>query len=177
MVYYHSHSRINCCLPSVHLARRSSDGFYERCKKICVVTRIFGLQHHSQPLQAQACVYMLGRQILKETRSQAVILYEDQVPQFDHLWVIFIHKFLTRHLLSDCFWSNVYMNLCTRTTRARITHLPKIIPLGMRQYSFSCYVLLPNSSGLVIGSQLVLVISPKNGYIKSLLRQLIHCSQ
>ncbi len=177
VVHYHPNSRVNCSLSSVHLARCSSSSLYKRHKKICVVTRVFGLKHHDQPLQSHARIHMFGRQMLKSARSQAVVLHKYQIPQFNHLRMALIHKCLTRHLLPRCLWSNIYMNLCTRTTRTGIAHLPKVVLLGKRQNLLSCYVLLPNGPSLLIGSQLVLLISSKNGHIQPLVRQLIHCSQ
>ena len=67
------------------------------------------------------------RKRFKTAVCLAVVLHENDIPDFNHLRIIFVDEFTTGHFSLFLRCARVYMDLCTGTTWPRISHFPEIL--------------------------------------------------
>ncbi len=70
---------------------------------------------------------MFGREVNQRAVSQAVVLHEHQVPNFNDFRIVFIDKVTAVYLFAGFLVAYVNVDFGARSTRARLTHLPEIV--------------------------------------------------
>ena len=155
MVRNHAHSDIGLLIYSVFASADSADFLEHRLEHIRVVIRGLALYRTNQTLEAHTGVNHLHRQRLQRTVRLAVVLHEHDVPNLNHLRMIFVHQFATGDAVTLVERTAVHMYLRARTAGTGITHLPEIIVLVAVQNMVCRQVFCPNSGRLVITRQTV----------------------
>lgn len=121
------------------------DGFKYVREEVCVVVAPVVHQHRCNPLQTHTSVNALCRQLNQATVFLALILHENIVPDFKHIWIVHIHQICTLPTTNA-----IVMNLGGWATWSGITHLPEIVFHVERQDPVIGQILLPDFFGLLI---------------------------
>ena len=141
--YPHRH----IALLSAALIRHARDGlnfFNQRTENIRVIVRLHTLECHAQALEAHTGVDVLGSQRNKRPISLALKLHEHIIPHFNHLRMVIVHQRLAIHLAALLVGTDIDVDFRTRTTRTRISHLPKVVFLIAAQDAVFRNAHLPN---------------------------------
>ena len=153
MVGNHTHGDVRLLIVAVLLACYVSDGFQYRLEHVGVVVGGLSLQCAHQSLEAHAGVDNLGGKPFQAAVCLAVELHEHEVPDFNHLRVVFVHQLAAGYFALLFFRTGVHMDFRTRTARSRITHFPEVIVFVAIQNVVFRQELLPVRSGFVVAFQ------------------------
>ena len=163
MVGNHAHGNVNLLLFvlafTIQSGRRceaiflSTDCFYlldDWLEDIRVIVTVLVLQHANKALEAHARINDVHRKRFKTAVCLAVVLHENDIPDFNHLRIIFVDEFTARHFSLFLRCARVYMDLCTGTTWPRISHFPEIIMLVSIDDMVSRDMLCPVRCSLIV---------------------------
>ena len=148
-----THRDIDLLVLTVFASADSADTTQHRLEDIGVVVRGLTLDRTYQTLKAHTGVDHFLCQRFETAVRFAVKLHEDDVPDLNHLWVIFVNQLTTGHLSALFSTTTVHMDLRTRTARTRITHLPEVIVLVTVQNMVCRQMFRPDRSSLVVTCQ------------------------
>ncbi len=87
------------------------------------------MKSHAEALKAHTGVDNLGGKRFEAAVGLAVILHEHEVPDFDNLRMVFVHKLATRDFLTLLGRTKVDMDLRAGAAGACIAHFPKVVVL------------------------------------------------
>ena len=150
VIHHHAHGDVLLLILTIlatsHIAQHLDEGL----EHIGVVVRSLALQRAHQTLKAHTRINHLGWQTFEGTISLAVVLHEHEVPDLNHLWVVFVHQFTSRHLCLLLLRTAIHMNLRARSTRSRVTHFPEIVMLVAVDDVVFGQELLPDGSSLIV---------------------------
>ncbi len=138
---------------------------------------MLALHSTNQTLETHTCVYHVHGQFFKTAISLAVELHEDEVPDFNHLWVVLIHEFASRHLCLFLWSTGIEMYFRTRTTRTRVTHFPEVVVLVTIDDVVSRHVLQPELSSLIVALDVLFRRTLEHRHIQILWIELEHIHQ
>ena len=153
MVGNHTHSDILLSVLAIFCSGLSGNDLDDRLEDIGIIVGSLALQRHTQTFESHTGIDHLGRQRFQRTVSLTVELHEHQVPDFDHLRMIFIDHFGTA--LGSTFFvrTEVYMDFRAGTARTGITHFPKIIMFVTVDDMIFRQELLPISGSFIVTRQ------------------------
>ena len=187
MVGHHAHGHV-CLLLFTHTFavragwRRKTIAFATECfylfddrlEDIGVVVAVLVLQHAHESLETHAGVDDMHGQWGQTSVGFAVVLHEDEVPNLNHLWIIFIDKVASGHFgfLFRC--AGIHVNLRARTARSRVAHLPKVVVFVAIDDVIGRNMLGPIASRLVIACESLLFCTFKHGDIQVIGVQMKH---
>ena len=131
----------------------------------------------TEALKPHARIHVTSRQGLQSTIGHALKFHKDQVPELDHLGVVFIDQFPCIQRFAFFFTPQIHVDFGTRTARTGIPHFPKIIFFVTRQNAILRNPLLPKIPGLMIRFQSLGGIPLKISDIQPVLGQTIRPGQ
>ena len=148
-----SHRNVDFLILAVLATADSADTLEHRLEDVCVVVRGFALDSTHETLKAHAGVDDFFRQGFQRTVCLAVELHEDNVPNLNHLRMIFVYQFASRHFGTLFGTTAVHVNLRTRTTRTGVAHFPEVIVLVAIQNMVSGQMFGPDRSRFIVTRQ------------------------
>ena len=92
MVSHNTHGNICFLIDAIAYIANVANFSNYRGENIRIVVRCFALNSHTQTFEAHACVDYFGRKFFQRTIRFAVKLHEYVVPDFDYLWMRFVHE-------------------------------------------------------------------------------------
>ncbi len=98
MVGNHAHGDVRFLIFAVLLACHVADGFQYRLEHVRIVVGSLSLQRAHQSLEAHTGIDNFGRKPLQTAVCLAVELHEHEVPDFNHLRMVFVHQLAARNL-------------------------------------------------------------------------------
>ena len=150
VVHHHTHGNVRLLILTIPASRHVAQHLNERLEHVSVIVGSLTLQRAHQTFKAHARVNHLGRQSFKRTICLAVVLHEHEIPNLNHLRVVFVHQLTTGHLCLLLFRTRIHMNLRAGATRSCVTHLPEVVmPAAIDDVVFR-QELFPNASRLII---------------------------
>ena len=130
-----------------------------RRKQVGVIIARFVLQNSNHPFQSGAGINMLCRKFMKIALIVTMVLYKDQIPQFDKSSTITIDvaDVAGNIFFIATFGPHVEMNFTAWSAGADIAHLPEIILFAETLNALWWYaaMLVPEMLGLVVGRQII----------------------
>ena len=158
-------------------ARHLGDGLDDWLKHVGVVVGSFALQYTDEAFETHTRVNVFGGKFHQLAVGHTVVLHEHQVPDLNHLWVVFVDEFATGDLLAGCIVSQVNMDLGARTARTRLAHLPEIVLFVAVDDTVFRDMLLPVAIGFHVGRLTVFLITAKNSDIQFVLVDLYYLGE
>ena len=150
MIHHHAHGDVLLLILTILASRHVAQHLNEWLENVSIIVRSLTLQRAHQTFKAHARVNHLGRQSFKRTICLTVVLHEYEIPNLNHLRVVFVHQLTTRHLCFLLFRTRIHMNLRAGATRSRVTHLPEVVMLVTIDDVIFRQELFPNASRLII---------------------------
>mmetsp|Transcript_46466 Transcript_46466/g.108226 ORF Transcript_46466/g.108226 Transcript_46466/m.108226 type:complete len:383 (+) Transcript_46466:1860-3008(+) len=91
-------------------------------EQVCVIVASYIKEDGRHTLEAHASIHAWGWQVRQAAIILTVELHEHVVPNFQHIWIIHVHKM-------GCITpaNAVVVDLCTRATGPCVTHLPEVV--------------------------------------------------
>ena len=129
MVSNNAHGDIGILIFSILCAGQLANLIKHRLEDIGVVVRLFALNGAYQTLKAHTGINHFLRQWFERAVGFAIILHEDDVPNLNDLWMVFVHHLAAGDFGFFLFGAAVHVNLRAWTTRTCITHFPEVIVL------------------------------------------------
>ncbi len=145
---------------------------------IGIVVRMLALQHAHQTLEAHTRIDDIHRQFLECAIGLTVELHEHQVPNLNHLWVVFVYQVAARHSVGFLFGrTRVYVNLRARTAGTCVAHLPEVVVLRTVDDMIGRHMLSPELCSLIVAGDILFGRALKYGDIQILGIQFQHIHQ
>ena len=177
MVGNHPEGNVNAFLLAINTATQLGKLVQIGLEHIRVIVRRFAFYGAYQALETHAGIDVLCGQRHQGTVRLALKLHEDQIPDFDDLRVVRIHK--VRPGLCAALGSRAQINVDFRAgaTGSRFAHFPKIIFFRAIENAVCRHVLSPHTACLVVGGQSIPCIAPKDGDVQLLRIQAVYLRQ
>ena len=150
MVCDYAHGHVGLLVLAIGVATEGTDHLDDGLEDVSVVVRGLVLQCAYQALEAHTCVDHVGRQFLKAAISLAVVLHEDEVPDFDYLRMVFVHKLTARCRSLFGLRAAVVVNLRAGAAGTCVAHLPEVIVLVAIEDVILRQETLPDGGSLVV---------------------------
>ena len=97
MVSDDTHGDVLLIVFTVNGACHIGDSFQYRLEYIRVIVGCLALQCTHQAFEAHTCIDNLGRKSFQAAVSLTVELHEHEVPDFDHLRMVFVYQLVAGH--------------------------------------------------------------------------------
>ena len=156
MVSNHAHGDIDIFFLPILSTRQLTDLVQHRLEHIRIVVGLFALYRAHQTLKAHTRINHFLRQRLQRTVGLAVELHEHDIPNLNHLRMVFVHHLAAWNLCFFLCRTAIHMYLRARTARTGITHLPEVIVLIAIDDMVCRQVLEPYSCRFVVTTQSLL---------------------
>ena len=153
MVGNHAHSYVNLLLFAIFATANLANLLEHGLEHIGIVVGLLTLNGAYETLEAHARINHFLCKRLKRTIGFAVELHEHNVPNLNHLWMVFIHEFATGELCFLCFRTAVNMDLGAGATRTGIAHLPEVIVFVTIEDMVCGQMSAPDGCSFVIATQ------------------------
>ena len=177
MVGDYTHSHVLLFVLAISSTRHIGNHFDDRLEYVRIVVGCLTLQSHAETFESHTGIDHTGRQRFERAVGLSVVLHEHQVPDFDHLRMVFVHHVLAGDSGTFFFRTEVDMDFRTRTARPRITHFPKVIVfVAINDMSFR-QELLPIAGSLVVARKAFGRTSFEHGGIQTVGIQFQHFDQ
>ena len=150
MVGNYTHSHVLLFVLTVRSTRHIGNHLDDRLENVRIVVGCLTLQSHAETFESHTGIDHTGRQRFERAIGLAVVLHEHQVPDFDHLRMVFVHHVLTRDSGTFFFRTEIDMDFGTRAARACITHFPEVIVFVTIDDMILRQKLLPVTGSLVV---------------------------
>ena len=150
MVGNHAHRHIHFLLFAILRAADFANLLQHWLEDVGIIVRLFALHGAHQTLEAHTCIDYFVGQGVKRTIGFAVVLHEHEVPNLNHLWVVFVHQFATRESRFLLLTTAIHVNLRAWTTRTCIAHLPEVVVFIAIEDMVGRQVLSPDLCCLVV---------------------------
>ena len=111
MVRNHTHRNVGLLVLAVFATADSADLGEHRLEHIGVVVGRLALDRTHQTLEAHSGIDHFLSQRFETAVCLAVVLHEHDVPDLDHLRMIFVHELSSTNLSPFVLWSAVHMDL------------------------------------------------------------------
>ena len=133
------------------------------------------MQHTHESLKAHSRVDDVHGEFLERAVGLAVVLHEDEVPDFDDLRVVLVHQFASGPSVFLLLGrARIHVNLRTGATGTRVAHLPEIIVLRAIDDMVFGHVFQPNFRGFVVAFQPLRGVAFEHGHVEVVGIQLEH---
>ena len=129
MVGDYAHCDVRLRRLAIAAAREFCDLIQNRTEDVRIIIRLLSLHHHTETLKAHTRINHALWQSVQCTVGFAVILHKDEIPNLNHLRMIFIDQFASCHGRLFFGRAYVYMDFRARSARARLTHFPEVVVL------------------------------------------------
>ena len=166
MIGDHTHRDIDLLILTVLTTADSTDLAQHRLEDIRIVVRGLTLDRTHETLKAHTGVDHFLRKRFERTVGFAVILHKDDIPDLNHLRVVFVDQFTTGHFGAFLGRTAVHVDLTTRTARTRIAHFPEVVVLVTVQDMICRQMLCPDRSRLIVTRQTFLGRTLKDGCVQ-----------
>ena len=153
----------------VRLATRLGDGVEKRREDVGVVVRRDALHRHGQALKAHARVDVLVGQRHEGAVGHPVELHEHEVPDFNHLRVVFVDQIASIHLGALFVAAQVDVDFGARSAGPRFAHFPEVVLFVGRKNAVVCDVLLPLGARFIVCGQPVALVATEDGDVQAIL--------
>ena len=153
MVHNHTQSNVLLLVLTILASGHISHNLDKGLEYVRVVVGCLSLQRAHQTFKTHARVYHLGGQPLQTAVSLSVVLHKHEVPDFNDLWIILVHKFASWHLSFFLCRTGVHMEFGARSARPCVAHLPEVVMLIAVDDVVFRQELLPDACSLVVASQ------------------------
>ena len=148
-----------------------------RHENIRVVVGSLAFQGAAKPLEAHAGVHAARRQRFQRTVGAAVVLHENQIPDFDHLGIVPVDQIAARHRRTLGGRTQIDMYLRGRAAGTLIAHLPEIVVLVAHHDAGLGYVFLPDLIRFEVLLQAFGRIPLEHGYVEDLRIDAVHLGE
>ena len=129
MVGDYAHCDVRLRRLAIAAAREFRNFIQNRAEDVGIIIRLLSLHHHTETLKAHTRINHALWQSVQCTVGFAVILHKDEIPNLNHLRIIFIDQFSSCY--GRLFFSRAYVDMYfrARSTRTRLTHFPEVVVL------------------------------------------------
>ncbi len=117
------------CGEPIRVARQPLYFLDDGLEDIGVVVGMFLLEDADQALEAQTGVDDVHAELLQRTIAAPVVLHEDEIPDFNDLWVVLVDQLAAWNQGLLLVGTVVDVNLGAGATGASVAHLPEVVVL------------------------------------------------
>ena len=129
MVGNHAHGNVRLRVFAIDRACHGSNHTDDGLEHVRVIVGCFPLQGHAEAFEAHAGIDDAGREGFEASVSLAVILHEDEVPDFDDLRMVVVHQVTSGNFGTFFSRTEVNMDFRAGTTGTRVAHFPEVVVL------------------------------------------------
>ena len=153
MVCDDAHGDVHILFLTVFVPRQFTNLAQHRLEHVRIIVRGLALNGTHQTLETHARVNHFLCQRLQAAVCFAVVLHEHDVPNLNHLRMVFVHQLASGNLGFLLIAAAVHMNLGARAARSRIAHFPEVIVLVAVQDMVLRQMFLPDTGCFVISAK------------------------
>ncbi len=127
MVGHDSHGDVGLLVGAVFHARDVGYFVEERSEHVGVVVGVFVLHGSYETFEAHAGVDVVVGERFEFAVCFTVVLHEDEVPDLDDLWVVFVDEVSSAYLFALVVGAHVYMDFGAGAAGACVAHFPEVV--------------------------------------------------
>ena len=163
-----AHGHVNLLFATIFKAAEFANLANDGLEYVSIVVGVLALHHAHQTLEAHSRIYDLGRQGFERAIGFAVVLHEDEVPNFDNLGIVLVDQFGTAKGSLFFLGAVVDVNLGARTAGTRVTHFPEVVVLVAIDDMVFGEEFLPIACGFVVAAEAFLFAALKDRHVEVL---------
>ena len=152
----------------VRLSTRLRNGVEQRREDVGVVVGRDALHRHGEALKTHSRVDVLVGKGHEGAVCHAVEFHEHEVPDFNHLRVVFVDQIAAVDLGAFFVAAEVNVDFGARSTRPCLAHLPEVVLFVGRKYAVVGNVRLPLGTRFVIGRQSISLVPAKDSDVQAI---------
>ena len=153
MVGNDTHSHVCLFLLTIAETAQVPDGLDDGLEDIGIVVGVLALDGTHEAFEAHTRIDDVHAEGFQMTVSLALVLHEDDVPDFYNLWVVLVDHLTSGHLCLLLGSAAVEVNLRAGAARTCVAHFPEVVVLVAVDDMVGRNMLQPIACSLIVASE------------------------